>query len=174
MVGFGTSSAKKTSKRVVVGVGDMSISNTKNVILSTFALGSCVGIVAYDPVSGVAGLLHVMLPSSSVAAEKSKRQPFLFADSGVEKFVSMLKTMGADLRHLRCVIAGGASVMSSSDTFKIGEKNAIAVKQKLSASGIRVSSEYLGGFTNRSLHLDVMEETLLIVLPNEEMEVSLK
>ena len=34
------------SERVVVGVGDMAVSTNANVTISTYALGSCVGIVA--------------------------------------------------------------------------------------------------------------------------------
>lgn len=173
MVGFGSSAAKNVARRIVVGVGDMAIATDSNVILSTFALGSCVGVVIFDPIDRVGGLLHVMLPSSSVAVQKAKRQPYLFADTGVEKFASMLDCMGAALPRCKCIIAGGASVMASGDAFKIGKQNADAVTAKLCALGIPVFKTFLGGFTNRSLHLNLEECTLQVVLPNEQQEVSL-
>ena len=37
------------AQRVVIGVGDMAVSNNSIVTLSTYALGSCVGVIAYDP-----------------------------------------------------------------------------------------------------------------------------
>ena len=157
-----------------MGVGDMAITDSRDVILSTFALGSCVGVVMLDSVNGIAGLLHIMLPSSAIAAEKSRNQPFLFADTGVEKFVSMLVSKGANIANLSCVVAGGASVMSSSDAFKIGEKNGVAVKAKLEELGISVQFSDLGGFSNRSLHLNLVDGSLLIALPNEKKEIQLK
>jgi len=173
MVGFGSSSAKKVAKRVVVGVGDVTISSERGAILSTFALGSCVGMVLFDSKNGVGGLLHFMLPFSAVAAEKSRKQPFLFADTGIQKFISMFTSMGGDLSKTKCVIAGGASVMTSSDTFKIGEKNGEAAKTVLRKMGIPVLLEQLGGFSNRSLHLDLSDGSLVIALPTEKKEVSL-
>lgn len=152
----------------------MAITDTRDGILSTFALGSCVGVIVYDHVNGIAGLLHIMLPSSTIAAEKSRNQPFLFADTGVEKFVSMLLSKGVDFKNISCVIAGGASVMSSSDAFKIGEKNGLAVKEKLQELGISVRFADLGGFSNRSLHLNLGDGSLLIALPNEKKEIQLK
>ncbi len=173
MVGFGSSAAKQPSKRLVVGVGDMSVSEGSEMILSTFALGSCVGIVLFDAQKKIGGLLHVMLPTSSIAAEKSRDQPGLFADTGVEKFVSMFKSMNTDLSRTKCVIAGGASVMSSNDAFKIGQKNADAVSAKLQELEVRVDHALLGGFTNRSLHLDLNTGKLTISLPTEKKEISL-
>ncbi len=48
----------------VVGVGDVNFA-TGDGGLATYALGSCLGVAVHDPVAGVAGLLHVMLPSSA-------------------------------------------------------------------------------------------------------------
>lgn len=152
----------------------MAIADTRDVILSTFALGSCVGVVIYDHEIGIAGLLHIMLPSSSIAAEKSRNQPFLFADTGIEAFVSALKSKGVSLEKASCVIAGGASVMASSDAFKIGEKNGIAAESKLKDLGIAVRHSDLGGFSNRSLHINLLDGSLLIALPNEKKEIKLK
>lgn len=172
MVGFGSSAAKSTTRSIVVGVGDMAIAAESEVTLSTFGLGSCVGVVMCDPVNKVGGILHVMLPSSSVAVQKAKAQPYLFADTGVTKFLSMLDSMGADFAHSMCVVAGGASVMASGDTFKIGQQNAEAVLAKLSEHGVIPAHQFLGGFSNRSLHLNTGNCLLQIALPNEKQEVS--
>ena len=59
------------SQRVVIGVGDMAVSNNDTVTLSTYALGSCVGIVAYDPNSHAGGILHIMLPDGSISPDKA-------------------------------------------------------------------------------------------------------
>jgi hypothetical protein len=52
--------------QVVVGVADMKVSNRPEEVLVTHALGSCIGVAIYDPEAKVGGLLHFMLPDSSL------------------------------------------------------------------------------------------------------------
>ena len=47
-------------RKLVIGVGGMAISNNQAMILTTYSLGSCLGVTIYDPVSHVGGLLHAM------------------------------------------------------------------------------------------------------------------
>jgi chemotaxis protein CheD len=173
MAGFGKSAPRKSTQRIVVGVGDMVVSSEIRVVLSTFALGSCVGVASFDPEHGVGGLLHIMLPTASIAPEKARSQPFLFADTGMKQFLSMLTTMGANLDSCRFVLAGGASIMTADGAFLIGQKNIDAVRLTLEQSGIRPSAEFLGGYTSRSMHLDLACGKLEVMVPNQVQEVSL-
>ena len=50
--------------RIMVGIADMKISADPDSLMITHALGSCLGIIIYDPVVKVAGFLHAMLPES--------------------------------------------------------------------------------------------------------------
>ena len=45
-----------------VGIGDMKFSRGEGRII-TYALGSCIGITFYDPVTRLGALLHIMLPA---------------------------------------------------------------------------------------------------------------
>jgi len=56
--------------RTVVGVADVAVSSNPEDTLITYSLGSCIGVVIYDPAAKVAGLLHYMLPESTVDPEK--------------------------------------------------------------------------------------------------------
>ena len=53
------------SKTITVGISDLNIAKAPD-ILVTYALGSCVGICLYDPMVKLAGLSHIMLPSSNL------------------------------------------------------------------------------------------------------------
>ena len=55
-----------TGPEVVVGVGDCRVATRPFGFIATYALGSCVGVVVYDWKSRVGGLLHAMLPDSSI------------------------------------------------------------------------------------------------------------
>src|SRR5690242_365262 len=93
------------AQRVVVGVGDMGVSNNASFTLSTYALGSCVGVAAYDPLMKVGGLLHIMLPDSSISLEKAQKQPAMFADTGLPLLLRSLIGLKADLSRLRVLLA---------------------------------------------------------------------
>ncbi len=51
--------------RQIIIVGDMK-TGEKEDLLVTHALGSCLGLMVYDPQEQVGGLLHAMLPLSKI------------------------------------------------------------------------------------------------------------
>src|SRR5262245_15145878 len=119
------------AQRVVVGVGDLAVSNNPQVTLSTYALGSCLGIIAYDPIAQTGGILHIMLPDSSISHDKAAKQPAMFADTGLPLFFRALAGMKVERNRLRVFLTGGASVLNGTDPFKIGARNITAVKKIL-------------------------------------------
>src|SRR5688500_1052234 len=127
------------AQRVVIGVGDMSVSNNPSITLSTYALGSCVAVAAYDPVTHAAGLLHVMLPDSAISPQKAVSQPAMFVDTGMPHLLRALAGLKGEPRRLQIFLAGGASVLCKSDSFKIGERNIRATLNDLAARGLRVA-----------------------------------
>jgi chemotaxis protein CheD len=161
------------AERVVVGVGDMAVSSNANVIISTYALGSCVGVVALDPAAQVGGLLHIMLPDSTLTPDKAARQPSMFADTGLRAFLRSLYGLKVDRRKLRIVLAGGANVLSGSDFFKIGERNIVAVKAFLHRERLPIVAEELGGLNNRTLHFKINEGTVDVKLPTGTKTIKL-
>jgi chemotaxis protein CheD len=161
------------AQRVVVGVGDMAVSNNALVTLSTYALGSCVGVVVYDPAVKVGGILHMMLPDSSISPEKAKSQPAMFADTGLPLFFRSLAGMKADQSRLRIFVTGGAGILSSHDNFKIGERNTKATMEYLAANGYRVRQQVTGGTTNRTVHLEIGAGAMTLKTPEGKEVISL-
>jgi chemotaxis protein CheD len=160
-------------QRVVIGVGDLAVSNNTMVTLTTYALGSCVGVVAYDPVTRAGGILHIMLPDSSISKEKAARQPAMFADTGLPIFLRELIGVKADCSRLKIYLAGGACVLNGPDTFKIGERNSAAVKTLLAAQRLRIAGSDLSGTLNRTLHLELATGMLTIKLPDRNEKIPL-
>jgi chemotaxis protein CheD len=161
------------TQRLVVGVGELAVSNASAVTISTYALGSCVGLVAYDPALRVGGILHLMLPESTLSPEKAAAKPAMFADTGVPALFRALAGLRAERARTRLFLAGGACVLSGPDTFRIGERNAEATQRMLSVYGCSVVGRELGGTVNRTLHLNVSSGELTIKLPDHTLRCSL-
>jgi chemotaxis protein CheD len=143
------------AQRVVVGIGEIGVSNNPSITLSTYALGSCVGVVAFDPLMQAGGLLHIMLPESAISADKALVQPAMFADTGLPLLFRALIGLKADPSRIRIFVAGGASVWCANDSFKIGERNIRATASYLEGQGYRVRQSDVGGTVNRTVHLNV-------------------
>ena len=161
------------AQRVVIGVAEMAVSNHGQVVLSTYDLLSCIGVVAYDPAVKAGGILHLMLPESSISMEKAQRQPAMFADTGLPHFFKALAGVKAERFRLRIFVAGGASVISGNDPFKIGERNAKVTMEYLSKNGYTVTHNELGGTVNRTLHLEMSSGVVTLKTPNESGQLSL-
>ena len=50
---------------VKVGMADLRIAKAPDV-LTTLGLGSCIGLTLYDPVLKIGGMVHYMLPDSTI------------------------------------------------------------------------------------------------------------
>ena len=143
------------AQNVIVGVVDCAFSSNAGETLVTYALGSCVAVSVHDPVGRVGGLLHFMLPESSIDPEKAVRQPYMFADTGVPLLFEKLSTLGAEKKRLQVKVAGGAQMIEGSATFNIGKRNALAVKKLLWKAGVMIQGEELGGTVSRSIMLEI-------------------
>jgi chemotaxis protein CheD len=153
------------AQRVVVGVGDLGVSNNTAITLSTYALGSCVAVVAYDPVAKAGGLLHMMLPESSISAEKAANQPAMFADTGLPLLFRSLVGVRAERSRLKIFLAGGACVLTGNDSFKIGERNIRVTQTWLQLNGFNVRATAVGGTISRTVHLDIGTGTISLKTP---------
>lgn len=154
------------SQRVVIGVGDMAVSNNDMVTLSTYALGSCVGVIVYDGQAHAGGILHLMLPDSTISPDKATKQPAMFADSGLPMLFKSMIGIRADKARMKIFLAGGASVLNGADPFKIGERNGAAVQSFLRTHGYGIAGQDLGGSVNRTVHLEISTGKVTLKLPD--------
>jgi chemotaxis protein CheD len=140
---------------LIVGMGGMQVSNDPKVMIVTYALGSCIGLTVYDPVSRVGGLLHYMLPESSTNPEKAQSNPFMFADTGIPLFFQEVYQLGGDKRRMQVKMAGGAQLLDDSGYFNIGKRNYMALRKILGANNVLIQAEMVGGQVNRTVRLEV-------------------
>ena len=129
------------SKIIKVGMADLNICKSPDGI-TTLGLGSCVGVALRDPVTKIGGLLHAMLPDSTVIKNNTCVEKFV--DSGLDELVKRMVRAGANKARLEAKLAGGAQMFAfqrNSDLVKVGERNAEAARKKLRAMHIRLLAE---------------------------------
>ena len=80
-----------------------------------------------------------------------------FADTGIQKLYDDMIKAGANKARLVAKIAGGAKMFeltgSASNTINVGERNAIASRQKLKELGIPLKAEDCGLNYGRTVEL---------------------
>jgi chemotaxis protein CheD len=152
----------------IVGVAEMKVSRAPVDVLATYSLGSCIGVSMFDLVARVGGLVHCMLPSSTIDPEKARVKPEMFVDTGVGVLLGTLYEMGAEKKNLIVKVAGASKLMDTNGVFKIGERNYNILKKVLAKNGIEIAGEDIGGTVARTMFLHMSTgQTLLKVCGKE-------
>jgi chemotaxis protein CheD len=159
------------NKVVKVGMADMNICVSPDAI-TTLGLGSCVGIVLYDPLKKIAGMVHIMLPDSTKISKNDNKAKF--ADTGIDLLIKIMINKGANRRVLIAKIAGGAQMFaftSNMDIMRIGEKNIEATKRKLSELDIPIRAEDTGKNYGRTIEFYPETGDLYVKSIGKEMKI---
>jgi len=140
---------------IVVAMADCALSGADETTLVTYALGSCIAVAIHDPVSRVGGLLHFMLPDSTIDTGKAQKNPYMFADTGIPLLFRQAYELGAQKRRLCVRLIGGAQVLDDGGVFNIGKRNHLAARKILWKAGVLVHAEAVGGTLSRNVGLHV-------------------
>ncbi len=147
---------------IKVGMADLQ-SSRHPCTLTTLGLGSCVGIALYEPHKKIAGLAHVMLPSSLQARNNTNIAKF--ADTAITKLVDDMCRLGANKAYIVAKLAGGAQMFSFSDAsemMRIGSRNVVSSKEMLEQMKIPILAEDTGGNYGRTIELYSENGKLLV------------
>ena len=141
--------------QIVVDIADAKVSKSLEDVLVTYSLGSCVGVVIYDPVIHVGGMVHCMLPLSSVDANKAQEKPYMFVDTGVVKFLTQLFDLGLVRSRAIVKVAGCSKILDNSNLFRIGERNYTVLRKLRWKNGLMIKAESVGGSVSRTVRLEM-------------------
>lgn len=147
---------------LTVGMGEIQVVRGAGNVLTALGLGSCIGVCLYDPLTRVAGMVHVVLPKSQ--SDKSGELPGKFADTAIPAIVQQMVSMGASASRLKAAIAGGAQLFQFgvSSSLDVGARNSEAVINALREMGIPIQAKDVGGSVGRTLRL-VSDNGLVVV-----------
>ena len=144
-----------------VKVADWAVAQGDRTI-ATIGLGSCVAIVLHDPVAGVGGLAHILLPDATLSRDQENRAKF--PGTAVPLLVSEMRKLGSR-GAIQAKIVGGASMFGQllpAGGVNMGERNVAATRRALESAGIPVVADDTGGDYGRSVYLDVPSGRVLV------------
>jgi len=156
---------------LVVDIADFQVSNDPRVELVTYSLGSCIGVAIWDPEVQVGGMLHYMLPESSLSLEKAKSNPARFADTGIPMLFRSAYELGAVKKRLIVKVSGGSSLLDDNGTFNIGKRNYVSLRKIFWRNGVLIDAEHVGGQLSRTLRLNVGTGRSTLRVRGEEIEL---
>lgn len=165
------SRAVRARANITIDISDMKLSNDREDILVTYSLGSCAGLTLYDPVAGVGGMIHCMLPLSKIDPEKAKIKPYMFVDTGVAAMLGELYAMGAQRQNIIAKVAGAGSPLGKQDTFRIGQRNYTILRKFLWKNNILIENEDVGGSQARTLYLYMEDGRTTVKSEGREVEL---
>lgn len=155
-------------KQLVVGLSDMLTSNDLTACLVIGSLGSGIGISIYDPIAKVGGLLHAMLPDSTINLERADSRPYMFVDTGLPALFHSVYALCGLKHRLVVKLAGGAEFLDQKKIFRIGERNVAATLHMLERNGVKVSASETGGRESRTVRLDLSNGNFTLDLPGKK------
>ncbi|EKE72679.1 MULTISPECIES: chemotaxis protein CheD [Roseobacteraceae] len=140
-----TISQKKTlEKSTYIAQGEYAIGDTEDTVISTI-LGSCVATCLWDPVAGVGGMNHFLLPDGP----SSRNDISSFGANAMELLINALTRAGAVRGRIRAKVFGGAEMYKG--LTNAGNENGVFVLSYLQREGIPCDSQSLGGVQARRI-----------------------
>jgi chemotaxis protein CheD len=113
-------------------------------------LGSCVAACIRDPIAGVGGMNHFMLPESNGSDWGGASSGMRYGNVAMEWLINDILTRGGLRNRLEIKVFGGGNVLNG--TTDIGHKNAAFVESYLAAEGLPIAAAELRGRLARRVH----------------------
>ena len=126
--------------------GDFYVTGDPKETLTTI-LGSCIAVCIRDPIAGIGGMNHFLLPGEDTRAHD--RDAERYGDYLMELLINGLMKQGAQRERLEAKLFGGANVIAAMSD--IGARNAEFARQFLEDEGIAYAGGDVGGNAPRRI-----------------------
>lgn len=128
-------------RKIQVCGGDVRVSESERDIFST-VLGSCIAACIYDPVAGIGGMNHFLLPHSHRDGQNAR-----YGDDSMPRLLKQLQHRGALRQRLVARVYGGARILACEKD--IGQMNIEFADNFLRENQIPIIACDVGGQTAR-------------------------
>ncbi len=143
---------------VVVEPGTVVVTADRTAIMRSTPIGSGIVVALVDVHVPVCGMVHFLLPDSSLHHETSVYRPELFANTGFELLLNQVEQMGVLREGLRAYLVGGADPMRGDDLdsqFALGARNVGAIELLVASSRVRLAAARVGGNCGRRIAVEL-------------------
>ena len=131
-------------RRFYLYPGGIWVQNVAGVI--TTILGSCVSVCLWDPLAGIGGINHFVLPHGGSIRDAR------YADHSLPTLLDKVCALPVRREHFVAAVFGGASVLAgAAGVPKLGARNVDAAREFLRRAGIAIVREDVGGSQGRKL-----------------------
>lgn len=131
--------------RTTIHIGGLRASR-EPLVLDT-VLGSCIAACLFDPVTGVGGMNHFMLPEGFDPGNPNSTRYGVYA---MELLISEVMKLGGQRRRFQAKIFGGGHVLKIRESLDgVPQRNIDFARRFLSAEQIPIIKEDLGGYRAR-------------------------
>jgi len=132
-----------------IGPGEYYVTLAGEMIVTV--LGSCVAACVRDPIRGIGGMNHFMLPGDPDSAPKAPTSSHnRYGCYAMESLLNTILKRGGERSRLEIKLFGGGRVLSRMTD--VGERNIAFVRSFVTAEGLRLVSEDLGGNFPRKVY----------------------
>ena len=139
---------------IMLSLGQLRAAQGEGIVLISLGLGSCVALCAYDPVTKVGGMAHMVLPERSANGASGPSPKFV--DCAIPMLFEEMEKLGAVRSRLDVKIVGGAQMLQLQDEaglFNIGNRNVETAKKILAELGVPLAAAETGGKKGRTVRL---------------------
>src|SRR3984885_2147853 len=134
---------------VKVFPGEFYVTKKSDEVVLT-VLGSCVAACIRDPLLGIGGMNHFMLPSHNSGDWGGDLKSTRFGNFAMEKLINELIKAGCTRDRMEIKVFGGANVTESSTA--VGSENSEFVLRYLQMEGLSCAAQDLGGTLPRRIN----------------------
>lgn len=128
---------------VYIAQGEHAVGGDPEMVVATI-LGSCVSVCLWDPVAGVGGINHLLLPEL-----RTEGSDLSAGAVDMDLLINKMMPLGAERPRLRAKLFGGSSMLSGRTD--IGARNVEFGRAYLRNEGIPCDAENVGGSRARRL-----------------------
>ncbi|WP_199104204.1 chemoreceptor glutamine deamidase CheD [Aquitalea sp. ASV11] len=122
---------------------------TRQPLMLTTLLGSCVAVCLMDRTAGVHGMNHFLLPQGSDWHSQTS-VPARFGVNAMELLITDMQKLGAQRQRLEAKVFGAGNVLDGMSVVNIGEQNSEFIRAYLKSEGIPLLAEdLLGSFARK-------------------------
>lgn len=122
---------------------------TRDNLMLVTLLGSCVSACIRDPLLGIGGMNHFMLPDSEQSGGAGSAR---YGSYAMEVLINELIKLGATRKRLEAKVFGGGNVLKGFTVANVGARNIEFVRSYLAAERITTIAEDLGDTCPRKIH----------------------